>query len=83
MKMKDSKIIKFKIRLVARKFSQVLRKDYIEIFASTVYLDTLYIFLASIAKKDLECSHFNINNTFTESYLMEEIYLVLLQGIHV
>jgi hypothetical protein len=73
--MKDSKIERFKARLVARGFSQVLGKDYNETFAPTVRLDTLRIFLAIVAKEDLECSHFDIKNAFTESHLKEEIYL--------
>jgi hypothetical protein len=60
-----------------------LGKDYNEIFAPTVRLDTLRMFLAIIAKEDLECSHFDIKNAFTESHLKEEINLVPPQGIQV
>jgi hypothetical protein len=41
------------------------------------------MFLAIVAKEDLECSHFDIKNAFTESHLKEEIYLVPPQGVHV
>jgi hypothetical protein len=58
--MKDSKIKRFKVRLVAPGFSQVLGKDYNETFALTVCLDTLHMFLAIVAKENLECSHFDI-----------------------
>jgi hypothetical protein len=39
------------------------------------------MFLAIVAKQDLEYSHFNIINTFINSHLKEEIYLALPQGI--
>jgi hypothetical protein len=63
--------------------SQVLGKDYNETFAPTLPLHTLRIFLAIVAKEDLECSHFDIKNTFTESHIKEEIYLAPPQGIQV
>jgi hypothetical protein len=83
IKRKDSKIERFQAPLVARGFSQVLGKDYNETFAPTVRLDTLRMFLAIVAKEDLECSHFDIKNAFTESHLKEEIYLAPPQGIQV
>jgi hypothetical protein len=60
-----------------------LEKDYNETFALIVHLDTLRMFGAIVAKEDLECSHFDIKNAFTESHLKEEIYLAPPQGIHV
>jgi hypothetical protein len=41
------------------------------------------MFLAIIAKEDLECSYIEIINSFTESHLKEKIYSVLSQGIQV
>jgi hypothetical protein len=41
------------------------------------------MFLAIVANEDLECSHFDIKNAFTESHLKEEIYLAPPQGVHV
>ena len=46
-------------------------------------MDTLRLFLATIAAEDLECSQFNIKNAFTESHLKEKIYLAPLKGIKV
>jgi hypothetical protein len=68
IKTKDSKIERFKAHLVAQRFNQVLGNDYNETFAPTIRLDTLRMFLAIVAKEDLECSHFDMKNTFTESY---------------
>lgn len=83
IKTKNSRVERFKARLVARGFSQVLGKDYNETFAPTVRMDTLRLFLAIVAKEDLECSHFDIKNAFTESHLKEEIYLAPPQGVTV
>jgi hypothetical protein len=83
IKTKDGKIERFKARLVARGFSQVLGKDYNETFAPTVRMDTLRLFLAMVAKRDLECSQFDIKNAFTESHLKEEIYLAPPEGVAV
>jgi hypothetical protein len=60
-----------------------LGKDYNETFAPPVQLDTLCMFLGIVAKEDLECSHLDIKNAFTELHLKKEIYLALPQGIHV
>jgi hypothetical protein len=41
------------------------------------------LFLATVAAEDLEYLYFNIKNTFTESYLKEKIYLIILKRIEV
>jgi hypothetical protein len=46
-------------------------------------MDTLQLFLATVAAKDLECSHYDIKNAFTKSHLKEEIYLEPPKGIEV
>jgi hypothetical protein len=72
IKTHDSKIEPLKARLVAREFSQVLGKGYNDTFGPTIRLDTLGMFLAIVAKEDLECCHFDIKNAFTESHLKEK-----------
>ena len=76
-------IERFKARLVARGFSQVYGRDYTETFAPTVRMDTLRLFLAMVAERDLECSQFDIKNAFTESHLKEEIFLAPPEGVTV
>ena len=77
------KIERFKARLVARGFTQKYGIDYTETFAPTVRIDTLRIFFAIVAKLNLECSHFDIKNAFTESHLKEEIWFSTPDGVKV
>ena len=50
----SGEIERFKARLVARGFNQVLGEDYFETFSLIVRMDTLRIFLATVAALDLE-----------------------------
>ena len=77
----DGSINRFKARLVARGFSQKFGVDYEETFAPTVRHDTLRIFMAIVAAKDLECHQVDVNNAFTELDLVEDIYIALLPGV--
>ena len=79
----DGTIERFKARLVARGFSQQHGIDYTETFAPTVRMDTLRLFLATVAKQGKECWQFDIKNAFTESYLKEDIYLTPPAGVKV
>jgi hypothetical protein len=79
--MVDGSIERFKARLVARGCSQAYGLDYNETFAPTVRMDMLWLFLAIVAFKDLECWHLAIKNAFTESKLKEKICFQLPPGI--
>jgi hypothetical protein len=79
----DGTIKQFKAQLVARGFSQVQGTDYNKIFALTVQIDILQLFLTTAAAEDLKYIYFNIKNIFTESYLKEKIYLSLLKNLNV
>jgi len=79
----DGTVERFKARLVARGFTQVHGIDYNETFAPTVRMDTLRLFLATVAAEDLECFHYDIKNAFTESPLKEQILLKQPEGVHV
>ena len=39
-------------------------------------MDTLHLFLATVAAQDLKCKHFNIKNAFTKSHFKKDIYLI-------
>ncbi|SLM35638.1 related to retrotransposon hobase [Lasallia pustulata] len=82
-KLITGEIEQFKARLVAQGFGQQYGVDYTETFAPTVRMDTLRMFLAIVAKEDLECQQYNIKNAFTESHLKEQIFLEPPQGYYV
>jgi hypothetical protein len=46
-------------------------------------IDTLRLFLATVATEDLECSQFDIKNAFTKAHLKEKIYLTPPKGIEI
>jgi hypothetical protein len=79
----DGALDRFKARLVARGFSQMYGVDYFETFAPTVRMDTLRMFVAIAAMKDLELTHMDVKNAFTESPLKEEIYLKPPKGVRI
>ena len=72
----DGTIERYKVRLVARGFSQVYGKDYTKTYVPTARMDTLRLFLATVTSKDLEYEYYDIKNAFTESHLKEDIYLI-------
>lgn len=76
-------IEKLKARLVARGFSQKYGVDFEETFAPTVRHDTLRVFMAVVCQKDLELHQIDVNNAFTESNLLEDIYMIPPPGVEV
>ena len=74
---------KLKARLMTRGFSQVYSVDFEGIFASTFRFDTLCLFLAIVALKDLECHMIDVNNAFTETILKEDIYMAPLSEVNI
>lgn len=76
-------IERFKARLVARGFSQRIGVDYNETFAPTVRAESLRMFLAMVAKEDLEFHQYDVKNAFTESHLKEQIFLAPPEGYKV
>ncbi len=71
----DGSLDKLKARLIVRGFFQIHEVDYENTFASIVKFDTLRVFLAIAAMKDLELHQVDVNNAFTESFLKETIYM--------
>ena len=69
----EGKIKRFKVRLVARGFTQKYGINYTKTFTPTIRLDTLRIFFTLVVKLNLKCQAFDIKNAFTESYIKEDI----------
>lgn len=66
---------KFKAKLVARGFSQKYGIDFEDTFATMVRHDTLRLFMAVVCREDLECHQVDVNNAFTKSTLVYDIFM--------
>ena len=74
---------KLKTRVVTREFSQMHDINYENIFVSTVKFNTLCVFLALVALKNLKCHQVDVNNVFTEFFLKKIIYMTSSSGVDV
>ena len=71
---------KYKVRLVAKCFSQVQGVDYHETFASVAKMDSIRLVLAISASKHWEVHHMDVESSFLHGYIHEEIYINNLEG---
>ena len=56
--------------------------DFIDTFTPTIKFDTLRLFLVIIILENLEYYKVDVNNTFTESFLKEVIYINVPPGVN-
>lgn len=71
----DGSIGKYKVRFVARGFSQKEGIDYEETFAHIARYTSLRVVLAIAASKGWEVHHMDVKTTFLNGKIIEEIYL--------
>jgi hypothetical protein len=64
-------IIRRKVRLVARGFTQIYGMDYLDTFAPVAKLTSLRILLAIAALEDLEIHQMDVVTAFLAEYLKE------------
>ncbi|RKF57446.1 hypothetical protein GcM3_188026, partial [Golovinomyces cichoracearum] len=79
----DGSLDRFKVRLVAKGFTQRLGTDYEDTFAPTVQMESLRSFLAICVVEDLEIAHFEIKNAFTEASSEASLFLRAPEGVDV
>lgn len=77
----SGQIDRYKARLCARGFLQRSGVDYAEIFSPVVRYDSLRIFLATAAQRDLEIAQFNVRTAFLYGRLQEDIYMRIPEGL--
>ena len=68
-------INKFKVRLVAKEFTQIKRVNYEEVFSLVVRIASIYLLLALVAHLDLDLIQMDVKTTFLNDSLEEEIYM--------
>lgn len=71
----NGKINRYKARLCAKSFMQKHGLDYTETIAPVIRYDSLRIFLALVAYKDLELVQFDVRTVFLYGNLSENIYM--------
>jgi hypothetical protein len=71
----NGRIDRYKVRLVARGFSQQYGIDYYEIFAPVVRIESLRILLAIAVREDLKVHQMDVVTAYLAGELEEEIYM--------
>jgi len=73
-------IVKYKARLVARGFSQILGIDYIETFSPTLKQDSLRIITALAVHYNFNIYQLDIKAAYLNAELKEELYMEIPEG---
>jgi len=76
----DGTIDRFKASFVVRGFDQIKGKDYKHTFLPIAKLPTVRVPMALAAAKGWLLHQLNINNSFLDGYLDEEIYILPPKG---
>ena len=71
----DGNPMRYKARLVARGFSQVYGKDYMETHAPVTRLETIRLLLVIACMKDREVKQFDVKSAYLYGELEEEIFM--------
>ncbi len=76
----DGEVERYKVRLVARSFTQTFGVDYNETFARVAKFVSIRCILALTAIEDMEIHQMDVKTTFLNGDLEEEIYMEQPEG---
>ena len=65
----------YKVRLVAKGYSQIPGQDFNNTYSPVMQLDSLHILITLMAIKDLDSGQMDIKGAFLNPYLKEDIYM--------
>ncbi|EMG45189.1 hypothetical protein G210_5234 [Candida maltosa Xu316] len=74
---------RLKARVVARGFSQLKNVDFFTTFSPVISYPSVRILLSISVQFNLVVHHLDISNAFTQSDLLEEIYMTPPPGVHI
>lgn len=72
--------MKYKARIVAKGYIELQGIDFNEVFAPVTRLETLQIIHAFTTSNGLSIHHLDVQSTFLNGNLYEEVYVTQLQG---
>jgi Reverse transcriptase (RNA-dependent DNA polymerase) len=76
----DGTIERYKVRLVAKCYTQIYGIDYQEIFAPVAKMNTARIIFSIAVNQNWTLYQLNVRNVFLQRMLDEEIYMTLPSG---
>nr|GEX04462.1 zinc finger, CCHC-type [Tanacetum cinerariifolium] len=74
------KIIKYKVRLVAKGYVQEQGIDFDEVFAPVAQIEIVHLILALAAYHGWQVHHLDVKSAFLHGDLKEEVYVTQLEG---
>ena len=78
----DSSIERYKVRLMAKGYTQQKGLDYTEIFSPVAKMVNVKLFLALVAMQGWILHQLDVNNAFLNGDLHKEIYMSFPFGLH-